>query len=107
MDKKHGVLEQEIQGHKSQVDSTLAAGAQLLADKHFASKDIQAKCDDLKEDWKNLGDATAERRKLLDLNLDVHQFFHDATEVEGKLALRHFSALSLYNALLRCRLVLS
>ena len=84
MDKKHGVLEQEIQGHQSQVDSTLAAGAQLLADKHFASADIEAKCDDLKADWKNLGEATAERRKLLDLNLDVHQFFHDAAEVEGE-----------------------
>ena len=84
MEKKHGVLEQEIQGHKSQLDSTLAAGAQLLADKHFASAVIEAKCEDLKADWKNLGEATAERRKLLDLNLDVHQFFHDATEVEGK-----------------------
>ena len=83
MDKKHCVLEQEILGHKSQVDSTLANGAQLVADKHFASNDINAKCDDLKAEWKALGDATKDRRKLIDLNLNVHQFFHDAAEVEG------------------------
>ena len=58
-------------------------GAQLVADKHFASDDIEAKCVDLKTEWKTLGDAAKERRKLIDLNLNVHQFFHDATEVEG------------------------
>ena len=93
MDKKHCVLEQEIQGHKSQVDSTLANGAQLVADKHFASDDIQAKCDDLKADWKALGEATADRRKLIDLNLNVHQFFHDAAEVEGERGMENVDAL--------------
>lgn len=85
MDKKHGVLEQEIQGHKSQVDATLEAGSELVADKHFASKNITTKCDELKVEWKSLGDATTARRKILDLNLHVHQFFHDAAEVEGNI----------------------
>lgn len=49
--KKHQALQAELNGHEPRIDEVCHEGESMIEDKHFASKDIQERIDDLKSRW--------------------------------------------------------
>lgn len=51
MIKKHQALQAELNGHEPRIDEVCHEGDSMIEDKHFASKEIQDRIDDLKSRW--------------------------------------------------------
>uniref|UniRef100_A0A914XIB6 Spectrin alpha chain n=1 Tax=Plectus sambesii TaxID=2011161 RepID=A0A914XIB6_9BILA len=83
---KHAQLEAEVNGHEHHIGATLAKGDELISAKHYAKDDVIAKCDELRNAWKELNTLTASRHRLLDLALKGQQYLFDAAEVESWMA---------------------
>lgn len=73
------------------IEKTLAAGQQLVEQKHYASDSVKSKCQELKDCWKELLDCASERKKKLELSLKSQSvrffpfFFFNNNEIKNCL----------------------
>ncbi|XP_067682927.1 spectrin beta chain, non-erythrocytic 5-like isoform X3 [Haliotis asinina] len=81
--KKHQDLDREIQGHQPSVDKVLSTGDKLIDDKHFASKPIRDKCQELQVSWDDLLKKSKNRKKNLDISLQTQKYLSEVAEVEA------------------------
>ncbi|KAK2710872.1 hypothetical protein QYM36_012149, partial [Artemia franciscana] len=88
LDKKHKKTESEILGHQAVIDNTLESGKKLVEEGNPEKEQIEKMCKDLEFAWKELKEASAKRRRDLDLSLRVQQFFSGASDIESWLTER-------------------
>ncbi|XP_070576983.1 spectrin beta chain, non-erythrocytic 5-like isoform X4 [Ptychodera flava] len=90
---KHQAFEAELTANKGRLESVGDEGAQLIANKHFASEEIQHKLTELEQSWEQLVDKSTEKKERLQesyhalmfqRNLDDLDSWMD--EVEAQLA---------------------
>ena len=62
---KHQAFESEMQANSSRLGVVLQEGADLLANKHYAVQEIQARLDSLEHLWQQLLDSSALKRERL------------------------------------------
>ena len=81
--KKNQKLEREIDGHEPHIEKTLSIGEALIAQDHYANKEITKKCSELVEKWQQLKSLIQERKKKLDSSLKIQLLLSEANEVEA------------------------
>lgn len=81
--KKHQKLEREIQGHQIMIDKTFSSGQLLIDQKHVAASSIKEMCKELNDNWNNLLDLVAIRKKKLELSLKMQLFLSETVEIES------------------------
>lgn len=83
LQKKHQALEAELLSHEPLIQALLQRGDQMIRDNHFASQEIQHKCDRIRTKLMHLRDLCSIRRlRLLDA-VESQMFFVEAKEVES------------------------
>ena len=62
-----------------------SSGEELVANRHYARKDIKLRCDSLYDKWKKLRDLAAARKTRLDDAYESHQviFLHFSYSFSG------------------------
>ena len=58
-------LENELANHQFRIDTVLASGQDLIDSNHYASDEIEERCEELNESWALLMGASAERKQRL------------------------------------------
>ncbi|CAG2101157.1 unnamed protein product [Medioppia subpectinata] len=76
-------LEREVLGHECKIQKTLTKGAELVQQKHFRSDSIDKECHQLSESWTQLKQLVSERKKLLEISLQMQHLLSEANEVES------------------------
>ena len=66
-------LDREIQGHQPTIERVLGTGERLLNEKHFNSKGIKDKCQELQISWDDLLKKSKNRKKNLDISLQTQK----------------------------------
>jgi len=66
-------LEQEIKAREPRCSDLYKVGDNLIASKHYASKDIQQRVTSLQDKWQRLKDLVAQRRARLEDAAESHQ----------------------------------
>ncbi|KAI8126099.1 non-erythrocytic 5, Spectrin beta chain [Lucilia cuprina] len=83
LQKKHQALEAELLSQEPLIQSLLQRGDQMIRDNHFASEQLQYKCDRIKSKLVNLRELCSIRRlRLLDA-VESQMFFVEANEAES------------------------
>ncbi|XP_037933014.1 spectrin beta chain, non-erythrocytic 5 isoform X1 [Teleopsis dalmanni] len=83
LQKKHHGLEAEILSQEPLIQALLQRGQQMIRDNHFASEEVQYKCDLLQKKLINLRDLSSIRRlRLLDA-VESQMFYVEANEAEA------------------------
>ena len=59
-------LENELANHQFRIDTVFASGQDLIDSNHYASNEIEERCEELNESWALLMEASAERKQRLD-----------------------------------------
>ena len=59
-------LENELSNHQFRIDTVLASGQDLIDSNHYASNEIEERCEELNESWALLMEASAERKQRLE-----------------------------------------
>ncbi|XP_071162084.1 spectrin beta chain-like isoform X8 [Mytilus edulis] len=81
--KKHQKLELEISGHSPSCEKVLQTGNQLIDQKHFNSKAIKDKCQELQLSWDDLLSKSKIRKKNLDMSVQVQKVLSEVAELEN------------------------
>jgi len=63
-------LENELANHQFRIDTVLASGQDLIDSNHYASDEIEERCEELNESWALLMGASAERKQRLGDSLE-------------------------------------
>lgn len=58
-------MENELTNHQFQIDTVLASGQDLIDSSHYASDEIEERCEELNGSWEQLTGAAAERKHKL------------------------------------------
>ena len=58
-------LENELANHQFRIDTVLASGQDLIDSNHYASDEIEERCEELSESWALLMEASDERKQRL------------------------------------------
>ena len=58
-------LENELTNHQFRIDTVLASGQDLIDSNHYASDEIEERCEELSGSWELLMEAAAERKQKL------------------------------------------
>ena len=58
-------FENELTNHQFRIDTVLASGQDLIDSNHYASDEIEARCEELSASWEQLMGAAAERKQKL------------------------------------------
>lgn len=66
-------LEQEIKAREPRCSELYQVGDNLIASKHYASKDIRQRITSLQDKWQRLKDLVAQRRTRLEDAAESHQ----------------------------------
>ncbi|KAL9901308.1 spectrin beta chain, non-erythrocytic 5 kst isoform 1-T1 [Glossina fuscipes fuscipes] len=83
LQKKHQALEAELLSQEPLIQALLQRGDQMIRDSHFASEQIQYKCDRVRNKLVRLRDMCGIRRlRLLDA-VESHMFYVEANEAES------------------------
>ncbi|XP_037820524.1 spectrin beta chain, non-erythrocytic 5 isoform X3 [Lucilia sericata] len=83
LQKKHQALEAELLSQEPLIQSLLQRGDQMIRDNHFASEQLQYKCDRIKSKLVNLRELCSIRRiRLLDA-VESQMFYVEANEAES------------------------
>eukprot|EP00117_Sycon_ciliatum_P010415 scpid4432/ scgid12327/ Spectrin alpha chain, brain; Alpha-II spectrin; Fodrin alpha chain; Spectrin, non-erythroid alpha chain len=82
LQKKHVLLESDIQAHKDRIDAVDQQAEKFIADNHFDADAIKAKRDALTARYAALQSPMAKRHAVLDDSLRLHQFFRDIEDEE-------------------------
>jgi len=66
-------LENELTNHQFRIDTVLASGQDLIDSNHYASDEIEERCEELNGSWEQLMGAAAERKQKLSDALEGQQ----------------------------------
>ena len=66
-------LENELTNHQFRIDTVLASGQDLIDSNHYASDEIEERCEELNGSWEQLMEAAAERKRKLADALESQQ----------------------------------
>ena len=58
-------FENELTNHQFRIDTVLASGQDLIDSNHYASDEIEERCEELSTSWESLMGAAAERKQKL------------------------------------------
>ena len=58
-------FENELSNHQFRIDTVLASGQDLIDSNHYASDEIEERCEELSTSWESLMGAAAERKQKL------------------------------------------
>jgi len=78
--KKHLVLISEINNHEPRIRSVCQNGEDMISNGHFASEEINQKINNLNQKWFGLKEKANNRKRNLEISLQSHQYYTDATE---------------------------
>nr|WAW84869.1 spectrin alpha chain [Halisarca dujardinii] len=83
LQKKHQVLENELNSHNEKIKKLLGQGERLSLEDKYAQPEIESRCHELQDSWKGLRGLAAARKQKLEDSLAYHQFKVDADEEES------------------------
>ncbi|KAJ6217266.1 hypothetical protein RDWZM_008423 [Blomia tropicalis] len=73
----------EVEGHDNYVNKVVQSGQNLIEQDHFASKEIEAKIEELENEWKHLLTKMVARHKVLKTTLTIQQFLSECSDIES------------------------
>ncbi|KAK6488739.1 spectrin beta chain [Huso huso] len=79
---KHKAFEDEMSGRYTHLQQTIREGEEMIADDHFGSDKIRERIMDIQEQWANLEQLSAIRKKRLEEASNLHQFQADADDID-------------------------
>ncbi|XP_066482020.1 spectrin beta chain, non-erythrocytic 1 isoform X1 [Tiliqua scincoides] len=79
---KHKAFEDEMSGRSSHFQQAIKEGEDMIAEDHFGSEKIRERIMDIKNQWANLENLSAIRKKRLEEASLLHQFQADADDID-------------------------
>ncbi|XP_004436699.1 PREDICTED: spectrin beta chain, non-erythrocytic 1 isoform X3 [Ceratotherium simum simum] len=80
---KHRAFEDEMSGRSSHFEQAIKEGEDMIAEEHFGSEKIRERIIYIREQWANLEQLSAIRKKRLEEASLLHQFQADADDVDA------------------------
>lgn len=71
-------LDLEIHGHQPIVEKVVSTGEKLIDQKHYNSKQIKDKCQELQVSWDDLLNKSKIRKKNLDLSVQIQKVWRSS-----------------------------
>uniref|UniRef100_A0A803YSC1 Spectrin beta chain n=1 Tax=Meleagris gallopavo TaxID=9103 RepID=A0A803YSC1_MELGA len=80
---KHKAFEDEMSGRSGHFQQAIKEGEDMIAEEHFGSEKIKERIKDIREQWANLEQLSAIRKKRLEEASLLHQFQADADDIDA------------------------
>ncbi|XP_065486832.1 spectrin beta chain, non-erythrocytic 1 [Caloenas nicobarica] len=80
---KHKAFEDEMSGRSGHFQQAIKEGEDMIAEEHFGSEKIRERIKDIREQWANLEQLSAIRKKHLEEASLLHQFQADADDIDA------------------------
>ncbi|NWU66799.1 SPTB2 protein, partial [Pterocles burchelli] len=80
---KHKAFEDEMSGRSGHFQQAIKEGEDMIAEEHFGSEKIRERIKDIREQWANLEQLFAIRKKRLEEASLLHQFQADADDTDA------------------------
>ncbi|XP_030413581.1 spectrin beta chain, non-erythrocytic 1 isoform X2 [Gopherus flavomarginatus] len=80
---KHKAFEDEMSGRSGNFQQAIKEGEGMIAEEHFGSEKIRERIKDMREQWANLEELSAIRKKRLEEASLLHQFQADADDIDA------------------------
>ncbi|KAJ7341278.1 hypothetical protein JRQ81_005190, partial [Phrynocephalus forsythii] len=80
---KHKAFEDEMSGRSSHFQQAIKEGEDMIAEDHFGSEKIRERIKDIQNQWANLEQLSAIRKKRLEEASLLHQFQADADDIDA------------------------
>ncbi|XP_036903810.1 spectrin beta chain, non-erythrocytic 1 isoform X3 [Sturnira hondurensis] len=80
---KHRAFEDEMSGRSGHFEQAIKEGEDMIAEEHFGSEKIRERIVYIREQWANLEQLSAIRKKRLEEALLLHQFQADADDIDA------------------------
>ncbi|NXJ52681.1 SPTB2 protein, partial [Spizaetus tyrannus] len=80
---KHKAFEDEMSGRSGHFQQAIKEGEDMIAEEHFGSEKIRERIKDIQEQWANLEQLSAIRKKRLEEASLLHQFQADADDIDA------------------------
>ncbi|XP_010002929.1 PREDICTED: spectrin beta chain, non-erythrocytic 1 isoform X2 [Chaetura pelagica] len=80
---KHKAFEDEMSGRSGHFQQAIKEGEDMIAEEHFGSEKIIERIKDIREQWANLEQLSAIRKKRLEEASLLHQFQADADDIDA------------------------
>ncbi|XP_006159093.1 spectrin beta chain, non-erythrocytic 1 [Tupaia chinensis] len=80
---KHRAFEDEMSGRSGHFEQAIKEGEDMIAEEHFGSEKIRERIIYIREQWANLGQLSAIRKKRLEEASLLHQFQADADDIDA------------------------
>ncbi|XP_053568173.1 spectrin beta chain, non-erythrocytic 1 isoform X2 [Bombina bombina] len=80
---KHKAFEDEMSGRSGHLLQTIKEGEEMISEDHFGSEKIRERITDIQEQWANLEQLSAIRKKRLEETASLHQFQADADDIDA------------------------
>ncbi|KAM9154730.1 spectrin beta chain, non-erythrocytic 1 isoform 3-T3 [Pangshura tecta] len=80
---KHKAFEDEMSGRSGNFQQAIKEGEGMIAEEHFGSEKIRERIKDMQEQWANLEELSAIRKKRLEEASLLHQFQADADDIDA------------------------
>ncbi|NWX86000.1 SPTB2 protein, partial [Nothoprocta ornata] len=80
---KHKAFEDEMSGRSGHFQQAIKEGEEMIAEEHFGSEKIKERIKDIREQWANLEQLSAIRKKRLEEASLLHQFQADADDIDA------------------------
>ena len=84
-------LENELANHQFRIDTVLASGQDLIDSNHYASDEIEERCEHLNESWALLMEASDERKQRLGDALESQKVSEKHNLTSGNTTKTEFS----------------
>uniref|UniRef100_A0A8C0FSF4 Spectrin beta chain n=1 Tax=Bubo bubo TaxID=30461 RepID=A0A8C0FSF4_BUBBB len=80
---KHKAFEDEMSGRSGHFQQAIKEGEDMITEEHFGSEKIRERIKDIREQWANLEQLSAIRKKRLEEASLLHQFQADADDIDA------------------------
>ncbi|KAF6106425.1 spectrin beta, non-erythrocytic 1 [Phyllostomus discolor] len=80
---KHRAFEDEMSGRSGHFEQAIKEGEDMITEEHFGSEKIRERIIYIREQWANLEQLSAIRKKRLEEALLLHQFQADADDIDA------------------------
>ncbi|XP_025963916.2 spectrin beta chain, non-erythrocytic 1 isoform X2 [Dromaius novaehollandiae] len=80
---KHKAFEDEMSGRSGHFQQAIKEGEDMIVEEHFGSEKIRERIKDIREQWANLEQLSAIRKKRLEEASLLHQFQADADDIDA------------------------
>ncbi|KAM4680771.1 spectrin beta chain, non-erythrocytic 1 isoform 1-T1 [Amazona ochrocephala] len=80
---KHKAFEDEMSGRSGHFQQAIKEGEDMIAVEHFGSEKVRERIKDIREQWANLEQLSAIRKKHLEEASLLHQFQADADDIDA------------------------